>query len=72
MVKTLEKAIAAIASLSDSDQEQIGQQLLSHVERLGQLRAEIDKGIASLDRGEGQPLDAESFLRELKERHGRA
>jgi len=71
MVKTLEVAIAEIASLPDADQEQIGQQLLSHVEKLRQLRSEIDKGISSLDAGEGRPLDVEDFIRQQHERHAK-
>jgi hypothetical protein len=72
MVKTLEIAIAEVANLPDADQEEIGRQLLSHVEKLRQLRVEIDKGIRSLDAGEGKPLDIEDFIRELNERHGRS
>jgi hypothetical protein len=72
MVRTLEKAIAEVSNLPDADQEQIGQQLLSHVEKLRQLRAEIDKGIRSLDAGEGKPLDVEDFLRRQNERYGRS
>ena len=72
MVRTLEKAIAEVSNLPDADQEQIGQQLLSHVEKLRRLRAEIDKGIRSLDAGEGEPLDVEDFLRRQNERHGRS
>jgi Arc/MetJ-type ribon-helix-helix transcriptional regulator len=72
MVKTLELAIAEMANLSDADQEQIGRRLLSHVEKLRQLRAEIDKGIRSLDKGEGSPVDVEEFLREKNARHGGA
>jgi hypothetical protein len=68
MVKTLEKAIAEISNLPDADQEEIGQRLLSHVEKLRQLRAEIDKGIRSLDADEGRPLDIEDFLRRENER----
>jgi len=71
MVKTLELAIAEITSLPDADQETIGQQLLSHVEKLRWLRSEVDKGIRSLDAGEGKPLDIEEFVREQNERHGR-
>ena len=71
MVKTLELAIAEIASLSETDQEKIGQQLLSHVEKLRRLRSEIDRGIRSLDAGEGKPLDIEAFIREQHEGHGR-
>jgi len=62
MVRTLEKAIAEVSNLPDADQEQIAQRLLSHVEKLRQLRADIDKGIHSLDAGEGKPLDIEDFL----------
>ncbi|MGA3309321.1 MAG: hypothetical protein ABSD08_11985 [Xanthobacteraceae bacterium] len=72
MVRTLEKAIAEVSNLPDADQEQIGRQLLSHVEKLRQLRAEIDKGIRSLDAGEGEPLDIEVFLQQENERHGRS
>ncbi len=53
MVKTLEHAIAQISRLPDADQEQIGSKRLSHVEKLNALRAEIDKGIRSLDAGKG-------------------
>ncbi|MGP0089225.1 MAG: hypothetical protein ACLPKB_04600 [Xanthobacteraceae bacterium] len=60
-----------MANLPDADQEQIGRQLLSHIEKLRQLRAEVDKGIRSLDAGEGKPLDVEEFLRQQNERYGR-
>jgi len=72
MVKSLELAIAEVANLPDADQEQIGRRLLSHVEKLRKLRAEVDKGISSLDRGEGRPLDVEEFLRGKNERYGGA
>jgi len=65
-VKTLEQAIAQISRLPDADQEQIGRKLLSHVEKLNALRAEIDKGIDSLDAGKGGALEtarAEDFTR---------
>jgi hypothetical protein len=71
MVKTLELAIAEVSSLPDPDQEQIGRQLLSHVEKLRQLRAEIDKGIRSLDAGEGKPFDIGDFLWRKNIGHGR-
>lgn len=72
MVKTLEQAIAQISRLPDADQEQIGRKLLTHVEKLNALRAEIDKGMQSLDAGEGRALDMEAFLREKNSRHGGA
>jgi hypothetical protein len=72
MVRTLEMAIEEVANLPDADQEQIGRRLLSHVEKLRQLRAEIDKGVRSLDAGEGKPLDIEDFLRQQNEPYGRS
>lgn len=63
MVRTLEQAIAEVSNLPDADQEQIGRRLLTHVEKLRQLRSEIDKGIRSLDAGKGTPLDIEKFVR---------
>jgi hypothetical protein len=67
MVKALEQAMAEIATLPDSDQEEIGRRLLSHVEKLRRLREEIDKGIRSLAAGEAKPLDIGEFL---NQQHG--
>jgi hypothetical protein len=72
MVKSFELAVAEVTNLPDADQEQIGRRLLSHVEKLRKLRAEVDKGIRSLDQGDGKPLDVEEFLREKNDRYGGA
>ena len=72
MVKTLEQAFAEVANLPDADQEQIGRKLLSHVEKLRQLRDEIDKGIRSLDAGQGREVNIEDFIRQKNKRHGGA
>jgi hypothetical protein len=72
MVRTLEQAIAQISQLPEADQEQIGRKLLSHVEKLNELRAEIDKGIRSLDANGGSVLDMEDFLRKKNSGHGGA
>jgi hypothetical protein len=69
MTKLLEKAIAEVERLSEADQEQIGRELLSHVEKLRRLRAELDKGIASLDAGTGAALDVEQFIKDQNARH---
>jgi hypothetical protein len=63
MVKVLEQAIAEVSALPDADQEQIGRQILSHVEKLRSLRDELDKGVRSLDAGKGRTLDIEDFIR---------
>jgi hypothetical protein len=72
MVKTLERAIAEVSNLPDADQEEIGRRLLSHVEKLRELRNEIDKGLNSLDAGEGRPLDVEGLLGRMNRRDGRS
>jgi hypothetical protein len=70
MVKALEQAIAEIATLPDAEQERIGRRLLSHMQKLRRLREEIDKGIRSLEAGEGKPLDIAEFLDQQHERNG--
>ena len=72
MVKTLEDAVAEASTLPEADQEQIGRQLLSHIEKLRQLRQDIDRGIGSLEAGGGRPLDIEQFLAEQNARHDRS
>ena len=72
MTKLLEEAMAKVAELPESDQERIGRDMLSHIERLQHLRAELQKGITSLNNGEGVELDIEEFIRKAHARHGRA
>jgi hypothetical protein len=72
MMRALEQAIAKISRLPDADQEEIGRKLLSHVEGLNALRAELDKGIRSLDAGEDGPLDMEDLLRRKNSGRGGA
>ncbi len=64
MVRPLEQAIAEVQRLSAEDQEQIGRTLLSHVEKLRALRTEIDKGIRSLDAGQGKESSIDDFIRQ--------
>jgi hypothetical protein len=68
MTRTLEKAIAQVANLPQSDQDQIGRELLSHVRKLRRLRADLEKGIRSLDAGKGRELDIDDFLRRARKR----
>jgi hypothetical protein len=70
MVKTLELAIAEVANLPAADQEQIGRQLLSHVEKLRALRDEIDKGIRPFDARQGRELNVDDLVRQKNKRHG--
>jgi hypothetical protein len=72
MVRTLQKAIAEVASLPDADQEEIGRKLLTHVEKLRRLRADIDMGVRSLDEGRGKPVDIEQFIEKMNRDDGRS
>ena len=73
MAKAVETAIEVLRSLPERDQERMGRQLLSHIEKLLALRQEIDKGSHAVDdaAGAGETLDVEEFLRRQNERHGR-
>jgi hypothetical protein len=68
MVNTLEQAIAEVQRLPAEDQEQIGRTLLSHVEKLRALRTEVDKGLDSLDAGQGRASSIDEFIREKRRR----
>lgn len=61
-----------VSTLPTSDQERIGREVLSHVEKLRRLRTELDKGARWLARGEGMPLDIEEFVQRAHRRYGRA
>jgi hypothetical protein len=71
MAKAVDIAIEALRSLPERDQERMGRQLLSHIEKLLTLRLEIDKGSHALEETAGDALDVEEFLRRQNERHGR-
>jgi hypothetical protein len=51
--------------------EKIGEELLLHVEKIEHLRAELDKEISSLDRGEGRPLEINDVIRRARSRYGK-
>ena len=71
MVRALELAIEAVKNLPAADQERLGRQLTSYVERLLQLRVEIDWSIGVLEREAAVSLDVDEFLAEQNARHGR-
>jgi hypothetical protein len=71
MTKTLEKAIAMVSDLPRADQDQIGRELVAHVRKLQKLRADLEKGIRSLEGGKGKPLDIDEFLKRARRRHAK-
>jgi len=72
MVRTLERAMAEVERLPADVQERIGRELLAHVEKLRSLRADIAKGVRSLDRGAGRELDIEDFIKRARRRNAKA
>jgi toxin ParE1/3/4 len=65
MTNTLKHAVAEVERLPREDQEIIGRQVLTHVEKLRALRGDIDAGMRSLNAGEGKVLDMKDVCRVL-------
>jgi predicted transcriptional regulator len=70
MTKTLERALAEAATLPEAAQDQIGREVLAHIEKLRALRADIDAGLRSLDAGRGRALDIEDVIRRARRDDG--
>ena len=62
MTKLLERAMAEASALPDTIQDQIGSELLAHIEKLSRFRADLDAGLRSLDAGAGRELDIEALI----------
>lgn len=58
MTRLLQKALAEASALPEADQDKIARDLLDHLERLSTLRPELQRGVDSIDRGEGRSLGA--------------
>jgi hypothetical protein len=71
MRKLLEEAIAKVAKLPAATQDEIGEELLAHVDKVERLRAELQKGVHSLARGEGKELDMKDVMRRARAQYGR-
>jgi hypothetical protein len=69
--KTLELAISRLAMLPEAAQEEIGRELMEHVDKRQRLLEDIDTGIRSLEAGLGRELDIEDVIKRARERHGR-
>lgn len=63
MTKLLKKAIERISALPEATQQSIAEDLIAHVDDdVEHLRAELQKGIDSLDRDGGQEIDIEQLI----------
>ena len=70
--RTLELAMDKVALLPEAAQEQIGREVLERVERLAELRAELEIGIRQLDAGEGRELDIEEVIKQARTEHAKS
>ena len=63
MTKLLEEAIERVSALPKATQESIAEELIAHVESVEHLRAELQKGIDSLDHDLGREIEIEQLIR---------
>jgi hypothetical protein len=68
MTTLLQQAFEAASRLSDAEQDRIGRELKTYLEKLERIRADIDEGIRSLDAGEGRELDIETIIERARAR----
>jgi hypothetical protein len=69
MTKALKEALAEVERLPAADQENIGRQVLHHVEKLRVLRVDIDAGLGSLEAGKGSEVDMRDVVSRAHARH---
>jgi len=62
MTKLVQEAIDKLSALPEATQESIAEDLIAHVESVEHLRAELQKGIDSLDHEEGREFDIEQLI----------
>jgi hypothetical protein len=71
MTKLLEEAIAKVSKLPEATQQSIAEDLIAHVKSVEHLRTELQKGIDSLDRGEGRELDIDQVIKTARAEYER-
>jgi hypothetical protein len=71
MAKVFKEAVDAAATLPEAEQDEIGRELLEHVEKLRALKADLQAGVASLDAGKGRPLDMKEVIARARARHAK-
>ena len=62
----LQSAISEAESLPQIAQDKLGRDLIERIERMQALRADIDLGIYSLDRGAGKQLNIEDVIKRAR------
>lgn len=68
--ETLQLAISKAQNLPEAAQEQLGRDVLLHIQELEALRAKIRVGVAALDAGKGGRLDMRQIKAEARRQYG--
>jgi hypothetical protein len=71
MRKLLEEAVAKVETLAPAAQDEIGEKLLAHVNKVQHLRVELQKGLQSLAQGKGKELNMREVIESARARNGR-
>jgi hypothetical protein len=71
MRKLLEEAVAKLETLPPAAQDQIGEKLLAHVNKVQHLWVELQKGLQSLAAGEGKELTMREVIKGARAQYGR-
>ena len=69
-MNALEIAIDKAHTLPKETQEQIGRDMLLRIEKLEQLRADLQVGIDELDAGGGEEIEIDDIIGEAHRQHG--
>jgi hypothetical protein len=72
MTNALKQAIEKMATLPEAAQEQIGKELLFHVEKVRRLRLQLERAAGSLDHGGGRELKMTEVIERARAQYGQA
>jgi hypothetical protein len=72
MSEALKQAIDQLATLPASAQQKIGEELLTHVEKMRGLRSQLETAATSLDRDGGRAVAIDAVIKRARARYGRA
>jgi hypothetical protein len=72
MTNTLKRAIEKVTALPAETQERIGEELLSHVEKLQRLRTRLEHAAESLDRDGGHEVEMADVIGRARSGYGSA
>ena len=72
MTNALKQAIEKMATLPEAAQDQIGKELLLHVEKVRRLRLQLESAARSLDHEGGRELKMTEVIERARAQYGQA